>query len=227
MTVSEVAFVGAYPWPAAAPVGPALGVAELTVAGLLRRRDVDFVERRRFARAAEAERSGMRRRVGQPPAGVSRSAEFAANAVWISPASGPATESGPAMESRPAMVEVRLVRLATGDVAAATRLPLPATTDPPALARSLVRGIVGLLDELGARPAWSDPLAESLDSTSASVSARSMSHFLRGLAAEEAWDWEGARRAYQQATSEGAFVEAETALARTARLRLGGTLSES
>jgi len=48
------------------------------------------------------------------------------------------------------------------------------------------------------------------------------------LASEEAWNWEGARVGYQEAGAlESAFFEADVALARTARLRMGGTLGSS
>ena len=59
------------------------------------------------------------------------------------------------------------------------------------------------------------------------ISIQDVERFLRGLAAEELWNWEGARRSYEAATASPGFLEAEAALARTARLRTGGTLGES
>lgn len=220
VTIGDVAFVGAFPWPVAHATPPSLGVAELAAAGLLRRRDVHFVERRRFAAAAEAERRGVRRRPGQPAAGVSPGAEFSANAVWL-----PIGDR--------AALEVRLVALETGDVAGATRVDLPANPDAVTLGRSLVTGIVQVLDNLGRRPEWIDPLDSASEATAATnaaaaagVSPTALASFLRGLASEEAWDWEGARRGYLAASAEPGFHEARAALARAARLRLGGTLGE-
>ena len=48
---------------------PALVVQKLVCAGLLRRADVQFVERRRFAEAAERERRGLTRPAGAPRGG--------------------------------------------------------------------------------------------------------------------------------------------------------------
>lgn len=215
VTVADVDFLGSYAWPPRAPVSAELGVAELVVAGLLRRRDVDFVERRRFSVAAEAERSGVRRHTGQPPAGVSRSAELSTTAVWI--------PTGDAS----AVVEVRLVRLETGDVAGATRVEVPPDADPVTLGRAIVDGVLDVLDSLGRLPTWDDPSGPANGRDSADVSTDAQVAFFRGLAAEEIWRWEEARRAYQEATSDADFHEAAVALARTARLRLGGTLAES
>ena len=67
------------------------------------------MDRRRFSVAADAERRGIARARGQPPAGVSTSAEFTVTAVWIT--------LGPGQES----VEVRLAGMTTGDVVGATR----------------------------------------------------------------------------------------------------------
>jgi hypothetical protein len=89
--------------------------------------------------------------------------------------------------------------------------------------------ILALLGDLGRLPAWDDPVAEaSPDAYVASgVPPAALADFLSGLAAEERWRWEGARVAYRSAARAGGFFEAEAALARTARLRLGGTLGES
>ena len=215
VTISEVVLTGAYDWNAPGTVTPALGIAEIAAAGLLRRRDVDFVERRRFAAAAEAEREGRARRPGQPPAGVSRSVDFSATAVWLPTAS---TSS----------VEVRLTRLETGDVVGATRVSLEGQPDPVTLARALVAGIVEVLDDLGRRPAWTDPMTAGVNATAPSrVSDQAQRAFFQGLASEERWNWEGARRGYQSASADQGFHEAVAALARAARLRLGGTLAAS
>lgn len=220
VTVSEVTLVGDVSWPEGTSVGAELGISELVTANLLRRRDVDFVERRRFAAAAAAERRGEPGPAGRPPAGVSRSADLGIGATWI-PTSAEA-----------ASVEIRLVDMETGDVAGTDRLTVPRSVDGIGLARAMVRGALGVLDELDRLPAWDDPRAlagRSANVPAASgVSTEAMRHFLRGLAAEEAWSWERARRGYQDALAlEPDFYEARAALARTARLRLGGTLAES
>lgn len=189
-----------------------LAIAELATAGLLRRRDVHFVERRRFRAAADAERAGLPRPPGRPPVGVSVGAEFGATAVYI-PISGDL-----------ASLEVRLTDLESGDIAGTTRLQLPASADPVEMGRSMVAGILQVLDELDRRPTWDDPDANV--SSSDRVAPTAIANFLRGLAFEEVWRWEDARVAYQAAL-EGGFPEARAALARTARLRLGGTLAES
>ena len=210
VAVSDVEFLGAYPWRGPGTVTASLGVAELVVTGLLRRRDVHFVERRRFSAAAEAERAGIPRPRGAPAAGVSESADYATTAVWIT--------LGPSQTT----VEVRLAALESGRIAGATRVAVPSDADPVTLARTIVRGVVEVLDDMDQLPTWTDPRSES-----ASVSEEALRHFMMALAAEEIWDWEAARRGYQAAAADPSFHEAEVALARTARLRLGGTLAES
>lgn len=218
LTVSEVDFAGAYPWPEGARVGPSLAVSELVVANLLRRRDVHFVERRRFA---AAERRGDPAPPGRPPPGVSVSVDLGIVVIWL-----PTT-------SERASLEIRMTRVETGDVDGATRVIVPGDADPVAIARSIVGGTLEVLDELGRLPEWNDPLAPAVGAAAnaggdSGVSTEALLHFLRGLAAEERWSWEGARRGYQQALeSDPAFREARTVLARAARLRLGGTLAES
>jgi hypothetical protein len=212
VTVGDVQLLGAFPWPHDAVPAP-LALSELVTTGLLRRRDVDFVERRRFAAAAAAERAGPRPS-GQPPAGVSRSAEFQVQAVWLSTGAGSA-------------VDVRLVRLESGEVAAGTRRALPSGTGAVRLARQIVAAATELLDEMGRLPSWTDPLGSANDVARLGVRPSVLDDFLRGLAAEERWRWEEARRGYQAARADPSFFEAAVALARTARLRLGGTLAES
>lgn len=228
LTVSRVDFLGSYPWPPAVRVEPHLGLSELVVTNLLRRRDVHFVERRRFAAAVAAIRRGDPASPGRPPPGVSQGADLALVATWL-----PTTADE-------ASVEVRLTRLETGDVEAATRVVLPREAGPVLVARAIVAGALEALRELGPLPEWTDPLDGSGAvvglgpggsvnvGTAARVSTEALRHFLRGLAAEETWSWERARRGYQQAiATDPDFHEARVALARTARLRLGGTLAES
>lgn len=215
VTVLGMEFLGSFPWTAPSTVRADLGVAELAVAGLLRRRDVHFVERRRFSAAAEAARRGVRLAPGAPPPGVSQSAEFATTAVWIPLGTGQAA------------VEVRLVTMETGAIAGATRVLIADDADPVTLARAVVDGVLDVLGDLDRLPSWDDPLRLLDGASRQRVSAASLRSFLSGLASEEIWDWEGARRGYQAAAADPAFHEASTTLARTARLRLGGTLAES
>ena len=212
VAVTSVDFLGAYTWPHEGSVSADLGVAELAIAGLLRRPDVHFVERRRFGAAADAERQGRPRPAGRPPVGVSPGAEFAAMAVYA-PLSGTL-----------ASLEVRLTDMRTGDVAGATRVQVSASADALLMGRALVEGILVVLDGLGRLPVWDDPQANAPGADR--VGSDAIDNFLRGLAYEEAFRWEYARDAYQ-AASQADFPEADAALARTARLRLGGTLAES
>jgi hypothetical protein len=194
-----------------------LALAELVVAGLIRRADVRFVERRRFAAAVAAVESGVPRGAGAPPVGSSAGAEIFATAVWLQlPTGGSA-------------IEVRLTEAARGAVLGTRRTTLPPDADLVATARVTVGAIMAVLDELGRRPAWPDPVANAAPEQFApsGVSARAVSSFLAGLAAEESWRWEPARVSYRAAAESAGFFEAVAALARTARLRLGGTLGES
>ena len=213
VSVGDVRLIGRLAWNPSARVSPELGVAELVAAGLLRRRDVHFVERRRFTAAATAERAGTRPR-GAPPAGVSPGAEFIATAVWLPLAPGQSS------------VEIRLAT-PTGAVAGSARVALRDEDDPVTIARSIVTALLAALDNAGRLPAWEDPIAGASGTiTGSEVLDTALQSFLRGLAAEESWDWEGARRGYQAAASDPVFFEAPAALARAARLRLGGTLGE-
>jgi hypothetical protein len=176
---------------------------------------VELVERRRFTAAVDAERAGTPRPAGAPPAGVSRGAEMSATVVWLP--LGAETS-----------LEVRLTRPQTGAVVAGRRRMIPADADPVAAARAIVATILEALDELGRRPAWNDPVpgAAPAEYRPSGVPTAAVARFLQGLAAEERWNWEAARRSYEAAAGAG-FFEAEAALARTARLRTGGTLGES
>ena len=205
-------------WPPASFVSHELGLSELVVAGLLRRRDVEFVERRRFTAAVESERSGGGRLPGSPPAGVSRGAELTATAIWL-PLGGGQT-----------VLEVRLANLATGAIAAARRQAVPADAEPVGAARVIVATILEALEDIDRLPDWIDPLEGTAAPAAYSptrLPASTVSAFWAGLADEERWNWEAARRSYQSASATEGFFEAAVALARTARLRAGGTLGES
>jgi len=217
ISLAEVELLAQPTWPSGASIAARLGVTELVVAGLLRRADVRFVERRRFGAAAEAERTGAARPAGAPAVGVSPGAEITVGVTRV--------PLGPAGTS----LEVRLTETATGRVVGTRRTTVPAAADPVGLARSAVATILGALDDLGRLPAWNDPIPGAAPSQYApsGVPAGALASFLDGLASEERWRWEGARVGYQAAARAAGFFEAEAALARTARLRLGGTLGES
>ncbi len=204
-------------WTTGTAISPSLGLTELVAAGLLRRGDVRFVERRRFAAAADAEREGRARPRGAPVAGVSEGAELVATVV-LAPLGGGQSA-----------LEIRLSDAATGAVRSSRRELVPSDADPVGLARQAVTGILAALGTQGRLPPWTDPSPAAAPSTfmPSGVPERAIAAFFAGLAAEEVWSWERARGAYQTAASSVGFVEAGAALARTARLRLGGTLGES
>jgi hypothetical protein len=217
LALSGVEMLAAPPWSIESPGPLSLGVSEIVVAGLLRREDVRFIERRRFAAAADAERSGASRSRGAPAAGLSEGAELVAAVVWAPLSAGQAS------------LEIRLSDAVTGAVRGTRRVLLPVAADPVALARQAVAGIVAALAEIGRLPPWSDPVPNTAPATfvPSGVPLRAVERFLVGLAAEESWRWEAARESYQLAAGSVGFIEAGAALARTARLRLGGTLGES
>jgi hypothetical protein len=216
VSVAEVQLTGEVEWAAGTPVPPALAVEELVAAGLLRRGDVRFVERRRVAAAAAAERAGVARPRNAPAAGVSPGAELVATATVVS------------LPGARGSIELRLADARTGAVRATSREPLTEAAGPVPLARSIVRGLLAALEDLDRLPPWEDPSATADGiSDGDHVSEEALRNFLRGLAAEESWDWEAARVGYQAAARDSGFHEASAALARTARLRLGGTLGES
>ncbi len=216
LALAQVELLGEPAWPAEAGVPASLGVAELIAAGLLRRADVHYVERRRFSAAVEAERAGRRPR-GAPPAGVSPGAEISASVVWVPLGAGGGS------------LEVRLTDVASGRVVQTQRSLIPSDVEPVGVARAAVGTILRALGTVGRRPAWSDPLAGTApdEYVASGVPSRALASFATGIGAEERWRWEAARAAYQAAAASGGFFEAEAALARTARLRLGGTLGES
>jgi hypothetical protein len=216
--VGEVRILGTPGW-STEPAELGLGMSELVAAGLLRRRDVQFVERRRFAAAVEAERRGVARPAGAPPAGVSPGAQYVLSATWASVG----------LDS--AYVDLRLADAQSGAVVGSWRGATAPDADPVAVARRVVAGTLSALERLGARPAWQDPeaLAAPAAYRASGVSAAAASSFFRALSAEETWDWERARTGYQSALAAAgpSFVEAAAALARAARLRNGGTLGSS
>ena len=219
---ARISFAGvelpdAAPWSLTSPVPAGLGLSELVVTGLLRRRDVEFVERRRFAAAVDAERGGGGRPRGAPPAGLSRGVELTAAVAWLPLGAGQA------------VLEVRLMSPETGAIVGAHRQAIPADADPVGAARAIVATILAALDELGRLPSWGDPLEGAAPAAyrPTGIPRSAVEDFFEGLGAEERWNWEPARRSYQSASGSAGFFEARAALARTARLRSGGTLGES
>ncbi|MEQ1857078.1 MAG: hypothetical protein ABL963_11425 [Longimicrobiales bacterium] len=217
IALATVELTSALAWSTGSPVSASLGLTELVAAGLLRRADVRFVERRRFAAAADAERDGRARPRGAPAVGVSEGAEWVATVVLASLGAGQSA------------LEIRLADAATGAVRTSRRELVPSDADPVGLARQAVAGILAALGSQGRLPEWTDPLPNAAPTTyrPSGASERAVEDFFAGLAAEEAWSWERARVAYQSAATSVGFVEAAAALARTARLRRGGTLGES
>jgi hypothetical protein len=217
LSLDGVELLGPSPWAVAAPLSPGLALAEVVAAGLLRRSDVRFVERRRFAAAVLAEQSGQRRPAGAPAAGVSEGAELLAAVVWVPLPTGDAS------------VEVRLTEAARGAVVGTRRTVIPAGADLVSTARVIVGALLATLDDIGRRPPWTDPIADAAPTglVPSRIPPSALDSFLLGLAAEESWRWDAARTSYQAAARSVGFFEAEAALARVARLRLGGTLGES
>ena len=218
ISVGEITLLGD-PWELQTTVDLDLAISELIVAGLLRRADVELVERRRFAVAAEAERRGQTRSGAAPAAGVSPGAEFVLSGTW----------SSIGLDS--AYLDLRLTHAEGGSVATSWRTATANDADPTGLTRTVIGSLLGALDQMGRRPAWNDPQGGTAPASynGTGISGRSVEAFLRGLAAEDQWKWEDARRGYRSALADGgtAFVEAAAALARTARLRNGGTLGAS
>lgn len=215
ISVGEVA-LESDPWQMGSPGAAALALQELISAGLLRRRDVHFVERRRFAAAAERERQGLPAPPGAPPVGTSPSAEIVLQGAWTR------------LPQLGEFFEGRLVETASGKLLRGFRIAIPSGTDPVALGRTVVGRILEFLEETNRLPSWDDPLASSAprELRPSGIDPRAVGPFLEGVLAEDRYDWEGAFRGYQGALREGGpeFFEAETALTRAARLRAGGSL---
>lgn len=215
VTVYEASLVGRWPDPVPSGVSLGIGVSELVTAGLMRRRDVAFVERRRFTPAAEAERQGIRRAPGTPAAGVSPPLDFAIQSSWVDAGGGRST------------AEVQLLDPGTGQVLAGTRVEFGAQLDPVTLARAIVRASLDLLDGETSRPAWTDPAPLPNVGEGSGVESAAIDALFSAVAAEDRWRWDAARRGFVAAAADPAFLEASILLGRTARLRLGGTLAEN
>ncbi len=221
MTVSDLRLLGSGSWSESAEgVSPSVGLQELVSVGLLRRRDVHFVERRRFAAAADRERRGEARPEGAPPIGRSPGADLILTGSWF------------AQGADSAVLELRLTGAETGEVVRSWRTATPADADLPSLARTATGGLLRALGAMGRLPEWDDPLAGTGVEPappayrSAGIPTPAVGAYLRGVRAVDGYQWEAARRAFQRAleiAGEG-FFEADVALARAARLRAGETL---
>ncbi len=214
VTIARVHLLPSSPWEMADPLPAGVGTLELIAAELLRRQDVHFVERRRFAEAAERERRGEPRSRRAPPVGTSPGSELFATLSWA--------PSGEA----PGALDLRLTDAATGEVVTTRRLPTPIDAGPVEISRRGVLALLEALESADRRPRWED--APPVD-TAASVPTAAVDAFFRGVRAEDAYDWETARDAYEEAARIGGagFHEPRVALARVARLRAGGSLAES
>lgn len=215
VTVSEILLL-ADPWAMNTATPANLGIQELVSANLLRRKDVEFVERRRFSRAAERERRGDPPPRGAPPVGISPGPELALAGSWAP------------MGPDSAYLDARIVDPETGQVVMTFRRTTPRDADPVALAREATAGLLASLAEAGRLPAWNDPNPGAAPPAyqPSGIPVSAVAAFFNGVAAEDEYDWEGARVAYQEALDLGGnrFLEARVALARIARLRAGGSL---
>ena len=193
IAIGQITLGNEQPWALAAGLPAAVGVQELVSSGLLRRADVQFVERRRFAEAAERERRGLARPAGAPPVGTSPGVELILTGS-MSPVLGDS-----------AYVELRLVEPATSGYRAAWRVGVSEGGDPAALARRVTGSLIAVLDSLGTLPEWTDPLPATAPRVwqASGVSLAAVDSFFRGVAAEDAYQWEAARRAYARARQFG------------------------
>jgi TolB-like protein len=216
VTVSSVLLLSP-PWTAES-ISASLGIQELVTAELLRRRDVEFVERRRFTAALERERLGPPRPAHAPPVGESPGVDLVLTGSW-------------ARSGDSAYVDMRLAEAETGEVVATFRRATPPTPDPTALARTITGGLLDTLGSMNRLPAWDDPRKGAAFSIyrASGIPLAAVQAFWEGVAAEDRYDWDAALKAYLEASEAGgdAFFEPRVALKRTARLRAGGSLSRS
>lgn len=218
LSVGEFQLVPDGQWAVGTALTAAEGLQELVGTGLLRRRDVHFVERRRFSRAVEREQRGLPRPAGAPPIGRSPGAELILFGTWI-----PAGADSAALS-------LRLTEAETGVIRRSWSVGTPRDADAVSLARAATGSLLAVLDSLGRRPRWDDPVepghTASRTFRRAGVPPEAVEAYFRGADAEDRYDWEGALREYRTAldlAGQG-FWEPGVALARVARLRAGESL---
>ncbi|MDZ7780181.1 MAG: hypothetical protein U5R14_09670 [Gemmatimonadota bacterium] len=217
VALGTIELLGTTNWDLPSSLQPTVVVSELVTVGLLPRTDLEFVERRRFTAAVEAESRGTSR-PNAPPAGVSEQPELVLSFTWTD------------LEGTGGTLEMRLTDSGTGAVRDAWRRTVPAEAEPVTLARHVTSGLVERLEALDllAEPMGDPGRSASTVNARSDVTDQAFRHFARGLAAEEQWRWDRAKAGYESALSaDSTFAEARAALARTARLRLGGTLADS
>lgn len=222
VSLGDLTFLPAAPFQSHWALPPGVAVMELVAADLLQRRDIHLVERRRFAAAAERARRGQPPLPGQPPLGTSRGADFLLTGSWVRTPEGGA-------------LDLRLVHPETGRVSEAWRTATPAAPDAAGLARAVADGLTVALSGLGHLPDWEHPARRRVDAQAGAqyrdsgVPAAALEAFVEGVAAEDRFDWDAARRGYERALREAGqgFPEPRMALERTARLRAGGSLGGS
>jgi hypothetical protein len=218
VSVSEIVVL-TEAWSIEAPISVDLGLAELIAAGMMRRRDVHYVERRRFSAAVDRERRGLAQPMNAPPIGTSPGAEYVLAGVWIAIGDS-------------ATLALRLVDVETSAVVTSWRTRTPLDADPAGLARTAIGSSLAALADLGRHPAWTDPLGSPAAPRlflPSGVPEAAIEAFFRGVNAEDRFDWEEARRGYQlaQEIAGDDFFEPGVALARVARQRAGGSLGAS
>ena len=216
MAVAE-ALLTADQW-ALPEAGSALALTELVSAGLLERRDVNFIERRRFTPAAERQRRGLPAPAAEPPVGTSPGAEWMLHITVV---------TNPAV---PGAVDLRLVHVESGANRAGWRVAVPAQADLVGISRLVVGSLMLKLDELSLG-VERDPTAPTPSDTYAGspVSGSATTAFLNGVRWGDLYRWDLARASYESALllAGGNFPEADVALRREARLRAGGSLGGS
>lgn len=192
--------------------GPGTGVAlaELMAARFLNGRALQVVDRRRFTAAAERERRGLPRPGDAPPLGTTPGARWLVGAAVV-----------------PGGATLRLTDAGTGAVRASWRVDVPGGTHRIALSRLLGDSLLDRLDAEGLLPAG--PGGEGPPGDPVQDPEAAFRLFQEGVAHDDAYRWEEARRAYEAAAATGGpgFPEPLEALARVARLRAGGTLGAS
>jgi hypothetical protein len=196
------------------PNSTALGVGELVGARLLDRDDLLLLDRRRLSAAVERERQGLPRPPGAPPIGTPPGIEWL---IGMTVAESPGDS---------VTLALRLTAVESGVHREAWQVVAP-VSNPVDLARRLGEGVLDLLAQEGLVPeAGSD---DRLPLGPVEHPEEAFRSFVLGVEAEDTFNWDAARAAYERASTLGGpgFPEPIHALARAARLRRGGSLAKS